>query len=422
MSSFAICAVGPGTDGIAIRRDGKPNGNEIDGLCVYGNTGLRVHHVVIDHCSVQWAVDENGEAFGNVTDTVFQWCIFGEGTVTGHEKGPHNKAVLLATGSQQKWKLTVGVHHCLLANSGDRNPNVTANYSRGKPNIRADIRNNVVYNWSGNNPAKFSVGAEVNFVNNHYIMGPDTSAPQVAWLSDKELGTRIYSAGNIGPKCPAADRDGWKIGFFDGDAWRARKKVLPASEADLARPGRSRFACDHASGRSVARPDLAQRRRHATAPGCRGCPYHPGSENRNGHRPHLASQPLSCPGARHAAGGHRPDGMPDEWEKKHGLDPQDPRDGSGPASNGYTNVEDYLNEFGRRSGRALAAHTAVHRGAVLRRQGLCRPADPTMPCRRCLGRGALARTGEVVEECIFIRPDTAFQVQCYIQYQVGVKH
>ena len=27
------------------------------------------------------------------------------------------------------------------------------------------------------------------------------------------------------------------------------------------------------------------------------------------------------------------------------LDPQDPRDGSGPARNGYTNVEDYLNEL-----------------------------------------------------------------------------
>jgi hypothetical protein len=39
------------------------------------------------------------------------------------------------------------------------------------------------------------------------------------------------------------------------------------------------------------------------------------------------------------------DGMPDEWEKKHGLDPKDPSDGSKFARNGYTNVENYLNEL-----------------------------------------------------------------------------
>ena len=183
--------VRPGTDGVLTRPDGQPNGNSIDGICVYGNHGRRVHHVVIDHCSVQWAVDENGEIFGDVTDTVFQWCIFGEGTVTGHEKGAHNKAVLVATGSRQKWQITASIHHCLMMNSGDRNPRVTANYSRGKPNVRADIRNNVVYNWGGNNGASFSVGAEANFVNNHYIMGPETSAPEVAWVADQDLGTRV---------------------------------------------------------------------------------------------------------------------------------------------------------------------------------------------------------------------------------------
>jgi hypothetical protein len=39
------------------------------------------------------------------------------------------------------------------------------------------------------------------------------------------------------------------------------------------------------------------------------------------------------------------DGMPDAWEKAHGLDPHDARDGATVAANGYTNVENYLNEL-----------------------------------------------------------------------------
>jgi hypothetical protein len=40
------------------------------------------------------------------------------------------------------------------------------------------------------------------------------------------------------------------------------------------------------------------------------------------------------------------DGMPDEWEKRHGLDPNDPADGARDTNgNGYTNLEEYLNSL-----------------------------------------------------------------------------
>jgi hypothetical protein len=38
------------------------------------------------------------------------------------------------------------------------------------------------------------------------------------------------------------------------------------------------------------------------------------------------------------------DGMPDDWERRHGFNPADPADGSADADgDGYTNVEEYLN-------------------------------------------------------------------------------
>jgi hypothetical protein len=40
------------------------------------------------------------------------------------------------------------------------------------------------------------------------------------------------------------------------------------------------------------------------------------------------------------------DGMPDDWELARGLNPSDPSDGSAdPDGDGYTNLEDYLNEL-----------------------------------------------------------------------------
>ena len=41
------------------------------------------------------------------------------------------------------------------------------------------------------------------------------------------------------------------------------------------------------------------------------------------------------------------DGMPDEWETAHGLNPADPADGNGTnlSKVGYTNLEMYLNEL-----------------------------------------------------------------------------
>jgi len=39
------------------------------------------------------------------------------------------------------------------------------------------------------------------------------------------------------------------------------------------------------------------------------------------------------------------DGMPDAWEKAHDLDPSDATNGAAIARNGYTNLENYLNEL-----------------------------------------------------------------------------
>jgi hypothetical protein len=53
------------------------------------------------------------------------------------------------------------------------------------------------------------------------------------------------------------------------------------------------------------------------------------------------------------------DGMPDEWERQHGLDPRNAADGNaGRERTGYTNLEKYLNEFAERAMPAAIRQTA----------------------------------------------------------------
>ena len=43
---------------------------------------------------------------------------------------------------------------------------------------------------------------------------------------------------------------------------------------------------------------------------------------------------------------HDRDGMPDSWERDHGLNPDDPEDRNGDRDrDGYTNLEEYLNNL-----------------------------------------------------------------------------
>jgi hypothetical protein len=47
------------------------------------------------------------------------------------------------------------------------------------------------------------------------------------------------------------------------------------------------------------------------------------------------------------------DGLPDDWEQKHGLNPKDSSDASGDSNgDGYTNIEDFINDLDPRSAKA----------------------------------------------------------------------
>jgi len=118
----------------------KRSGWEPDGISVYG---ADAYNVVIDHCSVSWAVDENLSASGARTAgpkatarrVTFSNCIIAEGLHdSSHRKGPHSKGSLIHDFCQD-----IAVIGNLYAHNDNRNPYFKA-YCTGA------IVNNVIYN------------------------------------------------------------------------------------------------------------------------------------------------------------------------------------------------------------------------------------------------------------------------------------
>ena len=187
-------------------------GSSMDGISFYGRTSSnKVNNIIIDHCSIAWAIDENAGSWQYVENFTFQWCAIVEGATYGHIKGPHSKAYL--SGGSGSEGLTQGsIHHNLFAHNGGRNPLL----SGGKI---YDFRNNIIYNWNNNNAAQIMADMSVNFVNNFYIEGADVSdlgiskhIIQVSSPDSAEGLPRLFVKGNIGPLRFEQSQDEWDIG------------------------------------------------------------------------------------------------------------------------------------------------------------------------------------------------------------------
>ena len=131
----------------------------------------RVSNVIVDHCSMSWATDENASfyAFSNAS---VQWCIIAEALNSSvHRKGEHGYGGIWGGRN-------VSFHHNILADNNSRNPRFDHPgvysgsemiYYRGT----VEFVNNVVFNWG----MKAIYGGEegwFNVVGNTFIPGPAT--------------------------------------------------------------------------------------------------------------------------------------------------------------------------------------------------------------------------------------------------------
>lgn len=283
-------------------------------------------NMIFDHMSITWGVDgtfdinaDSGHVIDNIT---IQNSIIAQGL----DRLGHSTGGLMQPGDGG----SVSVIKSLWADNVTRNPKVRA---------ENEFINNVVYGWES---AGYIMGdtagtSHANVVGNYFIEGPvDGSAP----FSSGTSTFQIYAEDNWVDTDRDGFLDGTSITSYPGADVVATPHAFPTTAAldaqqavlhvtALAGPHIVRDAVDTRLMQEVAS--------YGTLGGV--------IERETDLFPAFGADPVYLnPRARLIDSDN--DAMSDNWETAHGLSPNNPSDLKGLNANGYTRLEEYLNELG----------------------------------------------------------------------------
>ena len=314
-------------------------------------SGTHRNNIVIDHCSMSWSTDEVCSIYAGDSTSV-QWNIISE---------PLNYSYHFETGDKDFERHGYGgiwggkhatFHHNLIAHCNSRTPRFDG--IRNSPIENVDYRNNVIYNWGGNN-VYAGEGGNYNIVNNYYKFGPSTSNTvkyRVANPFKREdipYG-KFYIEGNYIDGSPEITKENWLGVVMDkGTREDAAKSKLATAfateEIEMQTAIDAYNSVLKIAGASFRRDTLDERiindvrnRTGKLIDVQGGYPHGTPYEQTITAWPKLKS--LSAPKDSDS------DGMPDEWETKNGLNFQDSSDaGAYKLQKHYTNIEVYINSL-----------------------------------------------------------------------------
>ncbi|MCB0329679.1 MAG: hypothetical protein KDD70_08445 [Bdellovibrionales bacterium] len=303
---------------LTVRVGDDPNGPDprsLDGLRI-GSEKDSVQHVIVDHLSVSWAIDENFSTIGDVQKTTVSSSIFAEGLNESiHPKGKHSKG-LLVNGSTKEISLIGN----LVAHNGERNPLIQAG-------ARVQFLNNVVYGWG--DPSRFSLcnisdssdtgaGITLDFAGNNYLPSPASHLYASIYGKPVPLSTRIYVGDNLGPKRDTNAGPRWQVVNLPKKPFRLKQANFTDTDAIALNPEDGREGVLSSAGAHPAYRDAVDTRVIHEV------------KSRTGQ---LKDCVESCP---HSAGG-----WPKVEEKKRSLVPPI-NVSSDPDGDGYTVLDDWL--------------------------------------------------------------------------------
>ncbi len=348
-----------------------------------GLGGMDQQNIIVDHCSVSWSIDECLSVYGCKNLTV-QWCLVSQSLrESGHSKGAH--------GYGGNWGGSGATyHHNLMAHHDSRVPRLGPRPST-QEDERMDLRNNVFYNWGGNG-CYGGEGMNVNIVNNYYKQGPytnkrstqiqqriagigirtseytkhDTDTPN-DWDKMWHVWGTFYVDGNYNPNQSALNKDNWTYGIknqIDNSKCDYTFNATVEQEMKLSAPINFMGVTTHTAqdaysrvldyvGASLHRDEVDAQMVYDTRNGMAtytgGDSSKPGIiDSQNDIKPKNASSdwsPWPTLNSTVAPKDTDGDGIPDEWETAHNLDPNNAADGKAKNADGYTNLELYLNSL-----------------------------------------------------------------------------
>lgn len=296
--------------------------------------GRNLTDIMIDHCSISWATDENASFYWNKNFTM-QWCIISEALNNSvHHKGNHGYGGIWGG-------YGASFHHNLIANNNSRNPRFSGSASvPNKPEELTDFRNNVIYNW-GDNSIYGGEKGRYNIINNYFKPGPATpNSKKTRIVNPSKPYGKFYVDGNFVYGSKKVSDDNWQNGVQCDDPLQTKanepfainnnivtQTPQQAYEAIIKQAGASLYR-DAIDDRIVM---LVEQQTAITKKGIIDSPADVGG--------YVEIKKVSGPKDTDE------DGIPDDWEKAHQLDPEKDDASDFTISKDYTNLEVYLNSL-----------------------------------------------------------------------------
>ena len=340
-----------------VRNDGETDEAYLKRCFIEGGAiGIEnARNIIIDHCCFGWSGEENMTMYDNHFTTV-QWCIIHEGLYhAGHKKG--------VRGYGAQWGGSPATfHHNLLVSNDSRSARINgATNPNGDRNVFLEYINNVNFNWGrqnscygGENEAGEGSTHECNFVGNYYKPGPAHPQDNVfIELSSARKGKTLTSPsiwhfdGNVMEGTKA--KDNWtlvsnKTGF-PVEQMRQEHPLTKAEYTSYLTPAESaKKAYQHVLQKAgTIRRDAVELRLIEDVRSGR-----PSYSGQSAHRQGIIDSPADADGWPVYAEAvpvvdNDHDGMADDWERAHGLDPSNAEDRNMIVSkSGYTALDAYL--------------------------------------------------------------------------------
>lgn len=310
-------------------------------------------NIVIDHCTFSWGVDECFTA-KDIINSSIQYNIIANSLAFPNKTGIMNSNDDVNSGeSEAKHGMgsilngsDVSYTHNLWANHGTRNPRFEGGFTYNSIAYgnKLEFSNNVIYNWGHNSGYGGEKGSgNTNMVGNYYKPGPNTLAKVNTRIFDVDGNTsKYYFKDNVMTSSNEVTSDN-KAGFYEitdsyilsfpvelqnpyiaESAEEAYNAVLDGVGASYARDAQdARLVNEVKSGTGSFINNEFEAGGIGTA------------EQKNTDSPADTDK----------------DGIPDEWEISHGLNPNDAGDAVLISTDetksycGYTNVEIYANDL-----------------------------------------------------------------------------
>jgi pectate lyase len=310
--------------GLRIRAGDDANGpspGNRDSLILDNNYG-KVYNVVVDHCSLSWAIDENVSIWHpGAHDITISNCIISEGLYNSlHPDGPHSKGLIAGPGT---YNITITGN--LLAHNDERNPRLEG--------TNVEVYNNLVYDTGYRNVdiGSGSDSQNISIVGNHFLKGPSckSNSKLIYLRKDIKPGSKIYVNDNVYNSYTSVD-------LYNSSSYIV--KTAPTWSSNIV-PMDSGTVFDSVLANAGANPKK------------------PGSvdsriiNNVKTGKGRIIDSPSDVGGWPNMSRGTAPqdsdeDGIPDTWENKLGIDPKNSNDAKGDVDkDGYSNIEEYINSF-----------------------------------------------------------------------------